>query len=101
MTTRRLAEEQPDVAAAAVRALVRAQDALREDPSLATKVATGLFPDMETGLIAGIIERDLPFYEPAISPAALAGLRSFAEWAALPGARTDIDTAVATPVTQP
>jgi ABC-type nitrate/sulfonate/bicarbonate transport system substrate-binding protein len=101
MTTRRMAEEQPDVAAAAVRALVRAQDALREDPLLATSVAAGLFPDMETGLIAAIIERDLPYYEPAISEAALSGLRDFAEWAGLPGAGTDIDTAVASPAIQP
>lgn len=96
MTSRRLAAESPEVVSAAVRAIVRAQQALREDPSLAEKVADGLFPPMETGLIADLVERDLPFYDPAISDTAVAGLQDFARRAALPGAGGSFARAVAT-----
>lgn len=89
MCSRRLVDERPDAADAAIRALVRAQDALRADPSLATKVAQGLFPEMEASLIAGQVVRDAPFYDSRIDPAALAGMRDFARWAELPGADTD------------
>lgn len=86
MTSRRLAAESPEIVSAAVRAIVRAQRTLRQDTSLAGKVADGLFPPMEAGLIAGLIERDLPYYDPAISDTAVAGLQDFARRAALPGA---------------
>lgn len=91
MTSRRLIDEQPDVADAAVRALTRAQDALRADASLATRVAEDIFPAMETGLIASQVERDAPFYNPHVGQDALTGLRDFARWAGLPGADTDPD----------
>ncbi|MFI5613129.1 ABC transporter substrate-binding protein [Amycolatopsis sp. NPDC051903] len=78
MTTGRTAAERPDETAAVTRGVLRAQRELRRDPSLATKVGTALFPEMEAGLIAGLIERDGPFYEPAISPEAAAGLAGFA-----------------------
>src|SRR3954451_20308997 len=51
VTTDRLIQQQPDTVAGAVRALVRAQQALREDPSRATEVARNRFPAMETDLI--------------------------------------------------
>ena len=54
----------PDAVAAAVRALVKTQKALKADVSLATKVGRKLFPDHEASLIADIVERDLPFYDP-------------------------------------
>ena len=38
-----------------------------------------LFPAAETELIATLIERDLPFYDPAISEAAVDSLNSFAQ----------------------
>jgi NitT/TauT family transport system substrate-binding protein len=77
-TTERLIEEQPQIAAGAVRAIVRAQRALTADPSLATEIGNRLFPPDEAALIAGLIERDAPFYDAAISPEAVAGLNKFA-----------------------
>jgi len=76
--TEQLAEEQPDVAAAAVRAIVSTQKALRANPGLAAKVGDRLFPPGEARLIAGLIERDAPFYDAAISHEAVAGLNKFA-----------------------
>ncbi|RKN37092.1 ABC transporter substrate-binding protein [Streptomyces hoynatensis] len=98
MTTRRLTEENPAAAAAAVRATIRAQEALRADPGLATEVGERLFPAMEAGLIAELIRRDLPFYEPSIGPGTIEGLTSFARGAGLlaPGVEVPYETAVAT-----
>jgi NitT/TauT family transport system substrate-binding protein len=83
MTTAKTAAEQPEQTAKVTRGVIRAQRELRRDPSLATKVGTALFPAMEAGLIAGLIERDLPFYDPAISAAAVTGLVGFAQDAGL------------------
>jgi hypothetical protein len=33
---------------------------------------------MEAGMIAGLIERDLPFYEPGISEVSVSGMNGFA-----------------------
>jgi ABC-type nitrate/sulfonate/bicarbonate transport system substrate-binding protein len=79
-TTQRLVEQSPDTAAAAVRALVAAQDALKADPSRATEAATRRFPARETGLIARIVERDLPFYNAEISQPSVAAINDFARW---------------------
>jgi ABC-type nitrate/sulfonate/bicarbonate transport system substrate-binding protein len=76
-TEHRLAEE-PDLVEAAVRAVVRAQRLLREDPGRATEVGRKLFPEAEAALIATLIERDLPYYDPAISVDAVADVNRFA-----------------------
>ena len=62
-----LVEKEPEKAAAAVRALVKTQKALKADPKRATKVGEKWFPAIEASLIATLIERDLPYYDPAIS----------------------------------
>jgi NitT/TauT family transport system substrate-binding protein len=77
-TTDRLIDKSPDVAAAAIRAVVKTQAALRKDVSLATQVGRKLFPPSEAELIAELIRRDLPFYDAAISPAFVAGMNRFA-----------------------
>jgi len=77
-TTDRLIERSPDTAAAALRALVAAQQALKADASRATEVGAKRFPPRETGLIAGIIARDLPFYDAAISEKSVAAINGFA-----------------------
>ena len=76
--TERLIAEHPDAAAGAVRAIVKAQQALKADPSLATGVAERLFPPDEVPLIAGLIARDAPFYDATISPEAIDGLNKVA-----------------------
>jgi NitT/TauT family transport system substrate-binding protein len=78
-TTERLIDEQPHIAAGAVRAIVRAQRALQMDPSLAGEIGKRLFPPDEAALITGLIERDAPFYDATISPGAVAGLNKFAQ----------------------
>ena len=54
-TTDRLIEEQPEIAAAAVRAIVKTQAALRSDVTRAAQVGRALFPENEAGLIAELI----------------------------------------------
>jgi NitT/TauT family transport system substrate-binding protein len=68
----------PSMPAAAVRAVVKAQRALKDDVGLATKVGQALFPPSEAALIAHVVARDLPYYDPTISEAAVAGLNRFA-----------------------
>jgi ABC-type nitrate/sulfonate/bicarbonate transport system substrate-binding protein len=77
VTTDRLIAEVPDRAAAAVRALAACQRALRENPQRAAEVGGRRFPPREAGLIASIVERDLPFYDAAISGPVLAGIVDF------------------------
>ena len=77
-TTDRLIARDPDVAAAAVRAIVQTQGALRQDVTLATKVGEKLFPPSEAALIAELIRRDLPFYDAQISRIFVAGMNQFA-----------------------
>jgi ABC-type nitrate/sulfonate/bicarbonate transport system substrate-binding protein len=79
-TTQRLVEQSPDIAAAAVRALVAAQGALRSDPARATAAAVRRFPAQEAGLIARIVERDLPFYNAGIREPSIAAINDFARW---------------------
>jgi NitT/TauT family transport system substrate-binding protein len=77
VTTDQLIEREPETAAAAVRALVRAQGALKQDPELATAIGKRLFPEMEARLIAELIRRDLPYYEAEITEEMLSGLNTF------------------------
>jgi len=74
-----LVEKTPDKAAAAVRALIKTQKALKADPKRATKVGEKWFPAFEASLIATLVERDLPYYDPAISKAAFDSMCKFAQ----------------------
>jgi ABC-type nitrate/sulfonate/bicarbonate transport system substrate-binding protein len=74
-----LISEHPEVAAAAIRAIVEAQKALKANPSISTEIGQRLFPADEAQLIAGLIERDAPFYDAEISREAVDGLMKFAK----------------------
>ncbi len=78
-TTEALIERDPECVAAAVRAIVKTQRALRAKPPLAAEVGQRLFPPEAAALIATIVERDLPFYDPVISEEAVTGLNRFAQ----------------------
>jgi ABC-type nitrate/sulfonate/bicarbonate transport system substrate-binding protein len=78
-TRAELVAKEPDKAAAAVRALVKTQKALKADPSRATKVGEKWFPAFEASLIATLVERDLPYYDPAISQDAFDSMCRFAQ----------------------
>jgi NitT/TauT family transport system substrate-binding protein len=69
----------PDAAAAAVRAIVKTLRALKQDVTLATRVGEKLFPPEQAALIAELIRRDLPYYDAAISPHAVAAVNRFAQ----------------------
>ena len=77
-TTERLIERSPDAAAAAVRALIATQNGLKQDVSRATEIGRKRFPAREAGLIAGIVRRDLPFYDASIDETAVAAINVFA-----------------------
>jgi ABC-type nitrate/sulfonate/bicarbonate transport system substrate-binding protein len=79
VTTDRMIASQPEAVAAAVRAIVKTQRALRENPERAMEVGKQLFPQAEAAMIADVIKRDLPFYDPVISETALARLQQFAQ----------------------
>jgi ABC-type nitrate/sulfonate/bicarbonate transport system substrate-binding protein len=76
--TDRLVERSPAVAAAAVRALVKTQAALKADPERAAEVGRKLFPADAAALIAELVRRDLPYYDAAISREFVAGMNAFA-----------------------
>lgn len=83
VTSQKLVDEHPDAAAAAVRAIVKTLNALKEDTGLATKVGEKLFPAKEAGLIATLIERDLPFYDANVPQSLIDGMNKFASNAGL------------------
>ncbi len=72
-------ERDPEMVAAAIRALVKAQRALKDDPERAAAVGRKLFPATEAGLIADLVRRDLPYYDPAITPKVVQDMNRFAQ----------------------
>jgi len=76
-TEKKIAED-ADTVAAAVRAIVAAQRALKSDPALATEAARRHFPEVELALIPELVRRDAPFYDPAISADSVNDLNAFA-----------------------
>ena len=78
VATDRMISQQPETAAAAVRAIIATQKKLRKDVSLATGIGEKLFSPDEAKLIAEVVERDLPYYSPAISEEFVTGMNTFA-----------------------
>jgi ABC-type nitrate/sulfonate/bicarbonate transport system substrate-binding protein len=78
-TTDDFIAREPDAIDAAVRAIVKAQKALRADPGIAREVGTRKFPPDSAALIATIVARDAQFYDPVISEAAVQRLNAFAQ----------------------
>ena len=78
-TTEAQIERDSESVGAAVKAIVKAQKALREDRTLAAEVGRRKFPKEAAELITTIVERDLPFYDPVIYEDAVAGLNLFAQ----------------------
>jgi NitT/TauT family transport system substrate-binding protein len=77
-TTDALIARAPGAAAGAIRALVKAHRALKQDVTRATAVGRKLFPPAEAELIGELIRRDLPYYDPTISEEFVAGMNQFA-----------------------
>ena len=68
----------PEAVAAAIRAIVKAQKALRADPTLAREVGLRKFPRDAAELIANVVARDVEFYQPAISEERITKMNRFA-----------------------
>ena len=68
----------PDTVAAAVRAVVKTQAALKADVTQAKIVGDKLFPPSEAELITDLIRRDLPYYDATLSRDFVAGMSAFA-----------------------
>ena len=77
--TEKTIRERPQLALAAVKAVAAAHKALKDDATRATTVAQRHFPPAETALIAELIRRDLPFYDPAISKKTVDSMNRFAQ----------------------
>jgi ABC-type nitrate/sulfonate/bicarbonate transport system substrate-binding protein len=78
VTSDRVIARDCEVVANAVRAVVDAQQALKADVTIATKIGRAVFPPADAELIAATVERDLPYYHPAITEPAIAGINRFA-----------------------
>ena len=85
----------PEKAAAAVRAIVKTQAALKANVALAAEVGQKLFPPSEVALITELIRRDLPYYDAALSPAFVAGMTAFARAQGILDAEAPYDGVVA------
>src|SRR5215470_8876895 len=96
-TTDRLIERAPETAAAAIRAIVKTQTALRHNVARATEVGCKLFPPSEAELIAELIRRDLPYYDPTISEAFVDGMNQFARDIGILVGHVPYNQVVATP----
>ena len=95
-TTEALIARQPERVAAVVRAIVRAQGILRKDPGRATEVGRRRFPPAAAEIIAAVVERDLPFYDPAIGGPAVSVMNGFARSLGLLTAPVSYEDTVAT-----
>jgi len=96
VTTERLIKDDPETVSRAVRAIINVQKAIKKDLSLTTEVARKSFPEAETALIAQVVERDLPFYDPSISEEFVAGMNVFSRDMGLLSGDPAFDNVVAT-----
>jgi NitT/TauT family transport system substrate-binding protein len=96
VTTQKRIDEKPEEAAAAVRAMMGAQKALKEDPTRAVEAAKKHFPEYETGLIAELVRRDAPFYTPEIPETKITALNALGRNMGLLDTSVTFDQVVAT-----
>jgi NitT/TauT family transport system substrate-binding protein len=87
---------EPESARAAIRALMKAHKALKENVLRATEVGNKRFPPSEAELIAELVRRDLPYYDPTISETTVASMNRFARDIGLLGADVPYERVVAT-----
>jgi ABC-type nitrate/sulfonate/bicarbonate transport system substrate-binding protein len=71
-------ESNPTAVAAAVRAIVKTQKALKADPRLAAEVGRRKFPTEAADLISTVVKRDLVFYDPVILQEEVEAMNRFA-----------------------
>jgi len=89
-------KNKPDSVTAAIRAVMKAHQALKENVTLATVVGKKRFPPSEADLIAELVRRDLPYYDPVISEETVLNMNRFAQDIGLLTAPVPYDQVVAT-----
>lgn len=99
VATDKTIQDDPGAAQAAIRALMKAHKALKQDPGRATEVGRKRFPPSEAALIAELVRRDLPFYDPNIPSEKVASMNRFAQDIGLLAAPVPYDHVVATQFT--
>ena len=77
ISTDALIERDPQAAAAAIRAIVATQKAIKADIGLTTKVGEKLFPASDAAMIADVVARDLPYYDTMVSEKFVLGMNEF------------------------
>jgi ABC-type nitrate/sulfonate/bicarbonate transport system substrate-binding protein len=88
-TTERMVQQDAGLAESVVAAMADAQQILAEDPASATTAAAEVFPPREAGLIARLIERDSPYYDPTITRREFEAVNGFATDLGLLGGSVD------------
>jgi ABC-type nitrate/sulfonate/bicarbonate transport system substrate-binding protein len=78
-TTDGFLQREPQAMAAAVRAIVKAQKALRSDPAVARDVGKRKFPPDAAELIANVVARDAEFYDSVITEEMILKMNRFAQ----------------------
>ena len=96
VATEKKIKEEPGSAQAAIRALMKAHKALKADVNLATAVGKKRFPPSEAELIAELVRRDLPYYDPNIPEKKVTSMNRFAQDIGLLAAPVPYDRVVAT-----
>jgi len=96
VTTEERIRKEPRSVVAAIRALMKAHRALREDVARATEVGMRRFPPAEAQLIAELVRRDLPYYDAAIPREKVASMNRFAQEIGLMTAPVPYERVVAT-----
>ena len=95
-TTEAKIETETERIEAVIRAVVRAQSVIRQDPLRATEVARKLFAPVEAELIDQILARNAEFYRPSISTTAIYEMNRFAVAVGLLSSPVPYDQVVAT-----
>jgi NitT/TauT family transport system substrate-binding protein len=96
VATEKRIKEEPESAAAAIRAVMKAHKALRDDVTCATAVGKKRFPPSEAELIAELVRRDLPYYDPRIRERTVKEMNRFAQDIGLLSAPVTYSNVVAT-----
>jgi NitT/TauT family transport system substrate-binding protein len=78
LCTEKMVRERPQLAMTARQAVSEAQRVLKREPERATEIGRKLFPPQEAELIAELIRRDAPFYDPAITAPTIDSMNQFA-----------------------
>lgn len=84
----------PDLAGIVAQAVSAAHARLRDDTGLARRIGERLFPQEEAGLIQALVERDLPWYDTAITPVDFAAMNAFLRRRGLLDAEPDYGSVV-------